>query len=142
MPCIEENVKKVYGEIESAALSCGRDPGEITLVAASKQNCADRVADAKAAGIRVFGENRVQELLEKNSSGAYDGAQVHFIGHLQKNKVKNVVGLCSLIQSVDSKELMLLISKRAEDLGIVQDILIEVNIGREETKSGVYPETA
>ena len=86
------------------------------------------------------GENRVQELVEKNALHAYDGAPLHFIGHLQKNKIKYLVGTADLIESVDSAELLTLIDKRAEKLGVVQDVLLEVNIGREEAKSGVAPE--
>ena len=139
MLSIEDNVRHVKELIEKAASRSGRSGGDIRLVAASKQNNADAVRSAYHAGIDCFGENRVQELMEKKALGAYDGAELHLIGHLQKNKVKNVVGQCDLIQSVDSKELMELISKRATSLEIVQDILIEVNIGREETKTGIDP---
>lgn len=139
---ISENVKAVRGKMAEAAVKSGRSPESVALVAATKMNGADRVREAIEAGIDAAGENRVQELLEKNSLRAYDGTDIHFIGHLQKNKVKNVVGLCSLIQSVDSSELMGLISKRADALGIRQDVLIEVNIGGEAAKSGVRPEEA
>lgn len=137
---IAENVKKVKGNIEDAAIRAGVDPDSILLVAATKMNSADRVREAIAAGIKICGENRVQELLQKDAMGAYENAEKHFIGHLQRNKVKNIVGLCELIQSVGSVELLELISKRAELIGIVQDILIEVNIGYEEAKSGFLPE--
>ena len=86
------------------------------------------------------GENRVQEMLEKNAQGAYEGAPLHFIGHLQKNKVRQVVGLCSLIHSVDSLSLLQEISKTAQKRGLTQDVLLEVNIGNEESKSGFSPE--
>jgi pyridoxal phosphate enzyme (YggS family) len=135
----EENVKKVMGAVARAAERAGRRPQDITLVAASKTNDAAAVRRAFDAGIRVFGENRVQELLEKNAKGAYEGAQLHFIGHLQKNKVNKVVGLCSLIQSVDSKELLANIASRAAALGIIQDVLVEINIGGEASKSGLAP---
>jgi uncharacterized pyridoxal phosphate-containing UPF0001 family protein len=114
---ITENVKYILESIDEAAVKAGRSPEEIALVAASKMNSADRVREAIAAGVRICGENRVQELEEKLKAGAYDGAEVHFIGHLQRNKVKNVTGRCGLIQSVDSRELMSLISKRAESMG-------------------------
>ena len=110
------------------------------LVAASKMNDSGRVREAIAAGIRICGENRVQEMVEKQAQGAYEGAELHFIGHLQKNKVKQVVGLASLIQSADSLELIRLIDKTALSRGIVQDILLEVNIGAEASKSGFSPE--
>lgn len=137
---IAENVKKVMEQVEKATVASGRKPGDVTLVAASKMNSAERVCEAKAAGIQVFGENRVQELVEKNAAGAYEGAGLHFIGHLQKNKVKQVVGVCNIIESADSKELIEQIAKRAGALGICQDIFIEVNIGREESKSGILTE--
>ena len=137
---IAENVKEVKSKIAAAALSCGRDPQEIMLCAATKMNDASRVREAVEAGIDICGENRVQELTEKNSQGAYEGCPLHFIGHLQKNKVKQVVGVVSLIHSADSFELLELINRRAENLGIVQDVLLEINIGAEEAKSGFSPD--
>ncbi|MBQ6901529.1 MAG: YggS family pyridoxal phosphate-dependent enzyme [Oscillospiraceae bacterium] len=136
MSGISENVAAVKLEIEKAAESCGRSGREIVLVAATKMNDAARVREAISAGVDACGENRVQELLEKYEQGAYDGAPLHFIGTLQTNKVKYIVGKVSLIQSVNSLKLAKEISKCAEKLGIVQDILIEINIGGEESKSG------
>lgn len=136
---ISENVKAVLDGIAQAAVSAGRRPEDISLVAASKMNSAERVREAIAAGVRICGENRVQELEEKLGQNAYDGSQVHFIGHLQRNKVKNVVGRVQLIQSVDSLALMELIDKRAKERGTVQDVLFEVNIGGEAAKSGADP---
>ena len=135
MPSIAENVAAVRARIEAAA--GGR---RVLLVAASKMNDAARVREAVAAGVDACGENRVQELLEKNAAHAYDGAPLHFIGHLQKNKVKYLVGTADLIESVDSPELVELIDARAAKLGLVQDILLEVNIGREAAKSGLMRE--
>lgn len=137
---IAENLKKIQDKITAAAIKAGRAPEDIKLVAATKMNDAGRVKEAIAAGLRAAGENRVQEMLEKNALGAYEGAELHFIGHLQKNKVKNVVGLCSVIESADSAELLTAISHRAESLGICQNVLIEVNIGGETAKSGVSPD--
>lgn len=137
---IAENVKLVKENIAAAAMRCGRDPKEIKLVAATKMNDASRVREAIAAGVDICGENRVQELQEKLAQGAYDGCPLHFIGHLQKNKVKNIVGKVELIHSVDSVSLAQEINKRAAALGITQDILLEVNIGAEENKSGFAPE--
>lgn len=137
---IAENVKLVKENIAAAAIRCGRDPVEIKLVAATKMNDASRVREAIAAGVDICGENRVQELTEKLAQGAYDGCPLHFIGHLQKNKVKNIVGKVELIHSVDSVSLAQEINKRAAALGITQDILLEVNIGAEENKSGFAPE--
>lgn len=132
---IAENVAAVRARIEAAAH--GR---RVLLVAASKMNDAGRVREAVAAGVDACGENRVQELVEKNAQGAYTGRPLHFIGHLQKNKIKYLVGVADLIESVDSAELLTLIDRRAEKLDVVQDVLLEVNIGREEAKSGLAPE--
>ena len=137
---IAENVALVRENMARAAREAGRDPGEIRLVAATKMNDADKVRQAIAAGVDICGENRVQEMLEKNAQGAYEGAPLHFIGHLQKNKVRQVVGLCSLIHSVDSLSLLQEISKTAQKRGLTQDVLLEVNIGNEESKSGFSPE--
>ena len=134
---IAENVGFVRSRIEKAAIAAHRSPDEITLVAATKMNSAEKVAEAISAGISVCGENRVQELLEKREQSAYCGAKLHFIGHLQKNKVKQIVGACDLIQSVDSLELLSLIDSRAKALGIRQEVLLEINIGGEVSKSGM-----
>ena len=133
---IAENVARIMLDIEKAAIAAGRDPKEITLCAATKMNDADRVRQAIAAGILCCGENRVQELTQKLSENAYEGADLHFIGHLQTNKVKQVVGKVSLIQSVDSLRLLQAVSKEAVRQGILQDILLEINIGEEASKSG------
>lgn len=137
---IAENVRDVKSKIAAAAVACGRDPQDILLCAATKMNDASRVREAVEAGVDICGENRVQELVEKNAQGAYEGCPLHFIGHLQKNKVKQVVGVVSLIHSVDSLELLEIINRRAENLGIVQDVLLEINIGAEEAKSGFSPD--
>ena len=137
---IAKNVAFVKAEIARAAAEAGRDPAEIRLVAATKMNDADRVREAIQAGVDICGENRVQEMLEKNALGAYEGVPLHFIGHLQKNKVRQVVGLCELIHSVDSLGLLQEISRVAGKKGLIQDVLLEVNVGAEESKSGISPE--
>ena len=137
---ITENVAKIRAEIAQAARAAGREPGEITLVAASKMNDAQRVREAIAAGVDACGENRVQEMLEKQAQNAYEGAPLHFIGHLQKNKVKQVVGLASLIHGVDSLALLEVIDRCAAARELTQDVLLEVNIGAEASKSGFAPE--
>ena len=137
---IQEHVNTVKETIAAAARAAGRDPGEITLCAATKVQTDDTIRQAIAAGIAVCGENRVQELTAHLAAGAYAGAQVHFIGHLQTNKVKQVVGKAALIHSVDSQRLLQAIDSQAGKLGLVQDILLEVNIGREAAKSGFAPE--
>ncbi|MER2235223.1 MAG: YggS family pyridoxal phosphate-dependent enzyme [Candidatus Limivicinus sp.] len=137
---IEGNVKRIKTEIARAAVEAGRDPNEVLLVAATKTNGAEAVRAAVRAGVDICGENRVQEMLEKNALGAYDGVPLHFIGHLQKNKVRQVVGLCALIHSCDSLPLLQEIAKTAEKRSLVQDVLLEINVGNEVTKSGFQPE--
>ena len=136
---IAENIARVRAEMEAAAREAGRDPKEILLVGASKMNGAQACREAIAAGIDALGENRVQEMTQKLSEHAYEGAPLHFIGHLQRNKVKQVVGFVDLIQSVGSLSLLDEIEKVAAAKGLVQDILLEVNVGEEEAKSGFAP---
>lgn len=137
---IAENVALVRENIARAAIAAGRDPKEIRLVAASKMNDADRVRQAIAAGVDACGENRVQELTEKNAQGAYEGCPPHFIGHLQRNKVKQVVGVAELIHSVDSLPLLAAIDAAARAKGIRQQVLLEINIANEASKSGFKAE--
>lgn len=137
---LEENIARVKANMARAALEAGRDPAEITLVAATKVQTSDTIRAAIAAGITICGENRVQELTAHLDDYAYDGARVHFIGHLQTNKVRFVVGRVDLIESVDSPRLLEAVERQAEKLNLVQDILLEVNIGREESKGGCLPE--
>lgn len=137
---IAKNIAEVRERIARAASETGRSPAEITLVGASKMNDAAACREAIAGGIDALGENRVQEMTQKLAEHAYDGAPLHFIGHLQRNKVKMVVGKVDVIESVGSEELLRLIDTQAEKLGIVQDVLLEVNIGGEDAKSGFAPE--
>ena len=136
---IAENLALVQANIARAAERSGRDAGDILLIGATKMNDAARVREAIAAGLPACGENRVQELLEKQAQGAYEGARLHFIGSLQKNKVKYLVGNVELIHSVDSVDLMKEINRQALKRGLVQDILLEVNTGGEASKSGFAP---
>ena len=133
---IAENVARIRAQMDAAALAAGRDPKDILLCAATKMNDADAVRQAIAAGVDCCGENRVQELTAKLSEDAYRGKPVHFIGHLQTNKVRQVVGKVDLIHSVDSVRLLEAIDKEAVRQGIRQDILLEINIAGEESKSG------
>ena len=133
---IESNVAEIRKNIYNAAIAAGRNPDEILLCAATKMNDADAVKRAIAAGVDCCGENKVQELTAKLKENAYAGAPVHFIGHLQTNKVRMVVGNVDLIQSVDSIRLLDAINKEAQKKNIVQNILLEINIGNEESKSG------
>ena len=137
---IAENVAAIKENIARAALAAGRDPAEIQLCAATKMNDADAVRQAIAAGVDCCGENRVQELTAKLAENAYEGAPVHFIGHLQTNKVRQVVGKVDLIQSVDRLKLLEAVNAEAARQGIVQDILLQINIGREESKGGFLVE--
>jgi len=131
------HVRAVQDRVARAAAAAGRAPEEITLCAATKVQTDETIRAAIAAGIQVCGENRVQELTAHLASNAYDGAKaVHFIGHLQTNKVKQVVGKVALIHSVDSQRLLQTIDAQADKLGVVQDILLEVNIAGEESKGG------
>ncbi len=139
---IAENIARIKAKMAQAALGAGRDPEEILLCAATKMNDAEKVKQAIAGGVDCCGENRVQELLQKKPLGAYTGKPVHFIGHLQTNKVKQVVGQVDLIQSVDRMELLTCIDAQARKQGLVQKILLEVNIGNETSKSGFTLEEA
>ena len=137
---IAENIAAVRREIDEAARETGRTGGDITLVGASKMNDAAACQEAIRAGIDALGENRVQEMTAKLAENAYAGRPLHFIGHLQRNKVRQVVGKADLIQSVGSTELLQEIEKAAGRLELCQDILLEVNIGGEAAKSGFAPE--
>lgn len=138
---LEERLHEVQQRIAQAAREAGRDPKDVLLVAATKMNSAERVQAAIEAGLTACGENRVQELLEKYEQGAYKNADLQFIGTLQSNKVKYLLGKVSLIQSVSSIKLAECIAKEAKKHNICQNILLEVNIGREEAKSGFLVET-
>jgi len=142
MATIQENVASVRARMEAAARGAGREPGDVLLCAATKTNDADAVKAAVAAGVDCCGENRVQELTAKQPLGAYEGRPVHFIGRLQTNKVKFVVGAVSLIQSVDRDELLACVQKEAAKKGVVQDVLLEINVGGEESKAGYTPDAA
>ena len=133
---ITENVAWIKEEIIRAAIAAGRDPKDIQLCAATKMNDSAAVREAIAAGIDCCGENRVQELTQKLSENAYEGVPIHFIGHLQTNKVKQVVGKVGIIQSIDSERLLEAVNKEAARQGICQDILLEINIAGEESKTG------
>ena len=136
---LSENIAAVWARIAAAAAAAGRSPSEITLAAATKTQTSETIRAAIAAGITVCGENRVQEMVAHLDDDAYAGAQLHFIGHLQTNKVKQVVGRVDLIESVDSLRLLEAIERRAGELELVQDILLEVNIAGEASKGGAAP---
>ena len=133
---LRENIGQIRADIDAAARAAGRDPASITLLAATKTQTSDTIRAAVAAGITVCGENRVQELTAHLADNAYEGAALHFIGHLQTNKVKYIVGKVELIHSVSSEKLLAAIAAQADKLGVVQDILLEINLAGEESKSG------
>ena len=137
---IAENIAQIRSRMDEAAIAAGRDPKDILLCAATKMNGADAVREAIAGGVDCCGENRVQELTQKLSENAYAGAPVHFIGHLQTNKVKQVVGKVNLIQSVDSLRILEAVQKEAARQGICQAVLLEINIGQEQSKTGFEKE--
>ena len=137
---IRRNVEAVQEQIGRAAAEAGRDPSEIRLMAVTKTQSAARVNEAIAAGVTLLGENRAQELLEKYDGYDRAGCGIHFIGHLQSNKVRSIVDKVSMIESVDRLSLAQEISRCAQLHGLVMPVLIEVNIGREQSKSGVLPE--
>ena len=137
---IAEKIAAIRAKMDAAAIAAGRDPKKIKLCAATKMNDADAVRQAIASGVDLCGENRVQELVQKQKENAYEGAPVHFIGVLQTNKVKQVVGKVDVIQSVDRINLLEAIQKEAAKQGLQQDIFLEVNVGREASKSGFAPE--
>lgn len=137
---MEERVAQVRAEMERACRAAGRAPGEVLLCAASKTQNSETVRAAAALDIDLFGENRVQELCEKYAAGAYSGKPLHFIGHLQTNKVRQVVGRACMIESVGSHRLLECVAAEAQKQGIRQDILVEINIGAEASKSGIAPE--
>lgn len=136
---LQENVARVRLRMAEALRAAGRAEGDVLLCAASKMQDAATVRLAAGLEIDLFGENRVQELCEKSGAAAYGGKPLHFIGHLQTNKVKLVVGSAQLIQSVGSEKLLRCIAAQAEKAALIQDLLIEVNIGGEESKSGIAP---
>ncbi len=135
MSQISENIDRVQNDINSACMNVGRDPSEVTLIAVSKTKPVEMLKDAYDAGARHFGENKVQELTSKIPYLPED-IRWHMIGHLQTNKVKNVVGKVMLIHSVDSFKLAECINEQAARQGCIQDILLEINLAGEESKFG------
>ena len=133
---VAENYKIVKKKVEEACERAGRDKSEVTLIAVSKTKPVEMIQEAMAAGADVFGENKVQELCDKYEQLPKD-LHWHLIGHLQRNKVKYIIGKVDLIHSVDSLRLAEEISKEAVKKGTEENILIEVNVAEEESKFGV-----
>ena len=139
MNTIRDHLNEVRENIQKACEKAGRSPQEVTLIAVSKTKPLFMLEEAYEAGARDFGENKVQEILEKNPKMPED-ARFHMIGHLQRNKVKQVLPHAVLIHSVDSYRLAEQISQEAGKLGITAKILLEVNVAKEESKFGMMPE--
>lgn len=133
---INDNIKKISQDIKDICAATGRDPGSITLIAVTKTIDADRINYAVKCGIGNIGENKVQEIISKYES-IDKNVKWHLIGHLQTNKVKYIIDKVALIHSVDSINLAQEISKRAEKLNLVKDVLVQVNVAKEETKFGI-----
>jgi PLP dependent protein len=139
---IAENIAQIRARIEAAARRAGRDPAAITLMAVSKTFPADSIREAYAAGIRVFGENRVQEFAGKAGAlRGLAGMEWHLIGHLQSNKAAKAAELFAAVDSLDSVKLAEKLNAAAEAAGKMLPVLIEINLGGEEAKSGVSPDT-
>ena len=136
---LKENLQKVEERIAAACMRAGRRREDVTLIAVSKTKPVDMLREAYDLGIRVFGENKVQELTEKYDRLPED-IRWHMIGHLQTNKVKYIVGKTELIHSVDSLKLAEMIEKESQKHGCVTDILVEVNLAEEESKFGLRME--
>ena len=136
------NVAPVRSRIAAAAARVGRSPDEVRIVAVTKGQALERAREAAAAGLADLGENRVQEALGKQAAWPEAPVRWHLIGHLQRNKVKLVVGRFALIHSLDSERLADALDGAAAAAGLVQDVLLEVNVGREPQKTGVAPEAA
>ena len=139
MNTIRDHLNEVRENIQKACEKAGRSPKEVTLIAVSKTKPLFMLEEAYEAGARDFGENKVQEILEKHPKMPED-ARFHMIGHLQRNKVKQVLPHAVLIHSVDSYRLAEQISQEAGKLGITAKILLEVNVAKEESKFGMMPE--
>ncbi len=136
---VREQLLEVRSRMEAACRRAGRDPKEVTLIAVSKTKPAAMIQEAYEAGAREFGENKVQEILEKQPALPED-IRWHMIGHLQRNKVHQVVGRTVLIHSVDSLRLAQEIEKEAAKKGLHADVLLEINVAREESKHGFFLE--
>lgn len=137
---VEYNYKTIEERISEAAVKAGKTRADITFLAATKTVDAEVINYAISLGLKYIGENKVQELLSKYDKYDLDNASLQFIGHLQSNKVRQIVGKVDLIQSVDSVKLAKEISKQSLKNNVNTDILVEVNIGGEESKSGIEPE--
>ena len=136
---LKENLESVEEKIQEACKKSGRNREDVTLIAVSKTKPVETLQEAYDLGVRVFGENKVQELTEKYDSLPKD-IHWHMIGHLQRNKVKYIIDKVDLIHSVDSIRLAETIDKEAQKHDLIANILVEVNVAKEESKFGLMPE--
>lgn len=139
---VAENIKNIRENISKTCFRVGRNPQTVELIAVSKTFPTDLIKEAMATSVFVFGENYVQELLQKKKELEHTSAQWHMIGHLQSNKVKYIAEWIQMIHSVDNEGLAVEIQKRAEKANRTIDVLIEVNTSEEATKFGVHPDRA
>lgn len=138
---IEHNLRIVAGQISAAAESCGRDPGEVQLIAVTKTFPAQSILAATAAGQLRFGENRIQEAESKiHALSGIPGIEWHLVGHLQSNKAKRAAELFQVIHSLDSTKLAVRLSEACSAIGKVMHVLLQVDLGQEETKYGADPD--
>ncbi|HEU5408754.1 MAG TPA: YggS family pyridoxal phosphate-dependent enzyme, partial [Nitrospira sp.] len=137
---IAKRVQSVLTRIRSAEEKAGRPAGTVRLVAATKTVSVEHITEGVRAGLSILGENRVQEALPKIATFTQPPVHWHFIGQLQRRKVRSVIGLFDLIHSVDSLDLAQEIDRRAGEAGRRQNVLLEVNIGKEPTKAGFHPD--
>ncbi len=138
---VSENYKAIKHRVEEAAIKAGRDPNDVRLMAVTKTVESVYINKAIEIGADLIGENRVQEYLGKKDELNLDGVEKHLIGHLQTNKVKQIVGEVDMIESVDSIKLAKEISRVSSNKGVTTDVLVEVNVGKEDSKSGIYIES-
>ena len=135
-----DRIKRVQEQVNEALIESGRKPEELTVMAVTKTVPPHKVNLAVQSGIHLLGENRVQEYLSKREEYDLQNAQVHMIGHLQSNKVRQIIDKVSMIESVSSLKLAQEIDRQAQKSGTVMDVLLEINIGKEESKTGFFRE--
>jgi pyridoxal phosphate enzyme (YggS family) len=139
---ILQRLMRVRAEVDAAATAAGRDPADVRLLLATKTQSPDRIITALRAGITLIGENRVQEVVAKADELADVPHELHFIGHLQTNKINQLLGRISCLQTLDSVELAEKLQHRLQTRQAQLDVLVQVNVSGEESKSGVAPEAA
>ena len=140
LKAVEDNYKSVKSRVEKAALKAGRNPADVRLMAVTKTVESVYINKVLDLGADLIGENRVQEYLGKKDELHLDNVEKHLIGHLQTNKVKQIVGEVDMIESVDSVKLATEINRVSKNKGLITNILVEVNVGKEDSKSGIYIE--